>query len=422
MSIPGPDDVTRVELPNGIVVLARPNFSSQSVVVRGALQVGALCEPREKLGLSQFTAAALMRGTRRFTFDALFEKLESNGASLAFRGHKHTTGFSGQALAEDLPLLLEVFNEAVRFPTFPQDELEKLRAQWLTSLAIRAQDTGEMAALEFDRLLYGDHPYALPDEGFPETVQAITREDVADFHRRCYGARGMIIVVVGALEPQEAIDHVAAVLGDWENPDQPPPPQLPPFTPPNEPLRGDVFIPEKSQCDIVMGSAGPSRRSPDYLPAMLGNTILGRFGMMGRVGKSVREKAGLAYYAYSELQGGYGPAPWVVNAGVAPQNVERAVELIESEIRRFVSEPVTEDELAESKDGIVGSLPLSFERNSGVANALLTIERYGLGLDYYRKFADAVRAITAEQILETARRYLQPDRLVTAVAGSHAKA
>ncbi len=416
-SIPGPDDVTRVALPNGITVLTRPNFQSQSVVLSGFLQVGALFDPEEKLGLARFTAGMLLRGTEHYTFDGLYDLLEANGARLAFSGHTHTTGFSGKALAEDLPLLLGLLDEALRRPAFPADELEKLRAQWLTSLALRAQDTAEMAELAFDRLVYREHPYARPDEGYPETIQAISRDDVVAFHQQHYGPRGMVIAVVGAVSPQAAVEAVREALGDWQNPSQPAPPPLPPLTPLEAPARTEVRISGKSQCDVVVGAAGPARADADYLPAMVGNTILGRFGLMGRIGDAVREQAGLAYYAYSELHGGYGPGPWEVNAGVAPQNVEKAIELIIAEIRRFVTEPVTPEELADAQAGIIGSLPLSFESNHGVAGALLTMERYGLGLDYYRRFADLVRAVTPEAIREAARRYLDPDRLAVAVAG-----
>ncbi len=416
-SIPGPDDITRTTLPNGITVLARPNFQSRSVVLSGFLQAGALHDPDEKLGLARFTSGMLLRGTEHYTFDGLYDLLEANGARLAFSGHTHTTGFSGKALAEDLPLLLRLLDEALRRPAFPPDEMEKLRAQWLTSLALRAQNTAEMAELAFDRLVYGEHPYARPEEGYPETIQALTRDDVLAFHQKHYGPRGMVIAVVGAVSPEAAVEAVAAALGEWQNPAQPAPPQLPPLRPLEKTARANVPIPGKSQCDVVVGAAGPARADADYLPAMVGNTILGRFGLMGRIGDAVREQAGLAYYAYSELHGGYGPGPWEVNAGVAPQNVERAVELILAEIRRFVSEPVTAEELADAQAGIVGGLPLSFESNQGVAGALLTMERYGLGLDYYRRFADLVHAVTPEAILEAARRYLDPDRLAVAVAG-----
>jgi zinc protease len=178
-----------------------------------------------------------------------------------------------------------------------------------------------------------------------------------------------------------------------------------------------VAIPGKSQSDIVMGAAGPSRFAADYLAASVGNSVLGQFGMMGRIGEAVREKAGLAYYAHSSMSGGIGPGPWYVSAGVDPENVERAVELIRGELARFVREPVSAEELSDNQAQFIGSLPLSLESNAGVAAALVSLERYDLGLDYLRQYPDLIKAITPEEILDAARRYLDPDRLAIAVAG-----
>jgi zinc protease len=416
-SLPGADDITRTVLPNGLTILTRPNFNSPSVVISGYLGVGSLSDPDEKLGLADFTAGGLLRGTARRSFQEIYDALESAGASLGFDGGTHTTGFSGKALAEDLDLLLTLLAEALRQPTFPSDQIERMRARLLTGLAIRAQDTGEMASLAFEQIIYPGHPYSRPEDGYPETVQAITQEDLVAFHRSYYGPHGMVITVVGAVEPGQAIEKVTQILGDWSNPDQPDMVQLPPTGLPQEPLTRKVDIPGKYQSDLCIGAVGPRRRSPDYLPAALGNNILGVFGMMGRIGEVVREKAGLAYFAYSSLSAGMGPGPWSVTAGVDPANVEKAIDLIRSEIARFISEPISVEELSDSQANFIGRLPLSLESNNGVAGALVNLERYDLGLDYYRQYPDLVRAVTREQVLETARGYLAEDRLGVAVAG-----
>lgn len=418
LSLPGPDDITRRILPNGIIVLARPNFSSLSVVLNGYLSSGSIFEPDEKLGLADFTALALMRGTAQHDFQQLYEALESNGASLGIDGGTHTAGFYGHALAEDIDLLIGTLAEALRQPVFPSDQVERLRAQLLTSLAIRAQDTAEVASLTFDELVYAGHPYSRPEEGHPDTVRSITREDLVTFHKVHYGPRGMLISIVGAIDPERAINSVSRFLGDWENPAQPEQPALPPLQPLSKEVTRQMHIPGKSEADIVMGVAGPPRRSPNFLAASLGNSILGQFGMFGRIGESVRERAGLAYHASSSLSGGIGPGPWLVIAGVAPQNLEKAIDLIRQEIARFITDPVTGDELADSQANYIGRLPLSLESNGGVSAALLNLERYGLGLDYYRRYPELIAAVTPAEILETARHYLHPDRLAIATAGT----
>jgi zinc protease len=416
-SLPGPDDILRVILPNGIVILSRSNYNSPSIVVHGYLPAGSLHEPDDLLGLAGFTASALMRGTTWHDFKQIYDLLESSGASLHFGSGTHHVSFSGKALAEDLPMLLGLIAEALRQPIFPAEQVERLRAQLLTGLAIRAQDTAEMASLTFDKIVYDGHPYSRPEDGYPETISAITITDIQNYHTRHYGPRGLVVAVVGAVDPRAAVDQVSAVLGDWQNPAQSIPPSLPPLRPLAATQLKKVTIPRKSQADIVLGVAGPPRKIDSFLAASLGNHILGQFGMMGRIGEAVREKAGLAYYASSSLSGGLGPGPWDVSAGVDPENVEEAIALIIEEIRRFTRELVTPEELADSQSHYIGRLPLSMESNSGVASSLVNLERYDLGLDYYPRYPGLVSAVNREQVLEIARQYLDPDRLAIAVAG-----
>lgn len=416
-SIPGPDDVTRVELANGIIVLARHNPHVRSVTVRGYLQVGSLFDPDAQLGLADFAASGLMRGGNQRNFQAIYDTLESLGASLGFSSGTHTTSVGGRALAEDLGVLLGLLAEVLREPAFPPEQVEKLRAQLLTSLALRAQDTRDMAALVFDEMVYREHPYGRPEEGHPETINAIAVEDLRRFHAEHYGPAGMVLAVVGGVEPGAAVEAVREVLEDWKNPKQPSPPELPEWTPLPEKVSRRVDIPGKSQSDLVIGTAGPSRLADDYLAAVVGNNIFGKFGLMGRIGDVVREQAGLAYYAYSGLGGGTGPGPWTVEAGVNPANEEKATDLILSEVKRFTDELVSEEELFDSKSNLIGSMPLSLESNGGVAQALLNMERYELGLDYYRRYPDLVQAITREDVRAAAAHYLDSERLAVAAAG-----
>jgi zinc protease len=417
LSLPGPDDIRRVELPNGMVVLARPNFNSPSVVVNGFLKAGSLFDQDDKLGLAGFTASALMRGTQEKDFQGIYESLESVGAGLGFSGGTHTTSFSGRALAEDLDMLFNLLVQTLRNPTFPLDQVERLRAQILTGLAIRAQDTGEMASLAFDEMVYVDHPYGRPEDGTIETIQGITRQDLIDFHHKHYGSDGMVVLVVGGVNPDEAVEKVTQAFGDWTNPDQPMPPPLPPLRPLQETLTRHTQIAGKSQSDLVIGVPGPPRVSAHYLAASAGNNILGQFGMFGRIGRAVREQAGLAYYAYSSLGGGLGPGAWYVSAGVDPDNVQQAIDLITQEITRFVSEPVELEELEDTINHYIGRLPLSLESNGGVAGALLNLERYHLGLDYYRRYPELISSITREEVFAAAQTYLDPLRLGISIAG-----
>ncbi|RLC86277.1 MAG: insulinase family protein [Chloroflexi bacterium] len=417
MSIPGPDDITRYELPNGIVVLVRENHNSPSVVIRGFLRVGAYDERPEQAGLSAFTAAALTRGTVNRTFEQIYEELEAVGASVGISGGTHTTGFGAKSLVEDLPLVLDILADALRYPTFPREEVEKLRGEIITDLEERAHDTRRMANLTFHELAYPkEHPYSRSLAGYIETIGKLSRDDLAEFYAGGYGPQGMVIVVVGAVETGDALAQIADAFGDWggHTYERVPLPEVQRIT---EARERTVSIPGKTQSDIVLGYPGPPRTAPDFLDAAVCNTILGVFGLMGRLGENVRDEQGLAYYSFSRLDGGPGPGPWRVIAGVNPANVERAITSIRAEIRRICEEPVNEDELTDNKAFITGSLPLRLETNEGVAQAILDMEHFNLGLDYLQRYADLINEITAERVQAAAQRWLDPDAYALAIAG-----
>jgi zinc protease len=416
-TLPGPDDITRTILPNGITLLTRSNFNSPSVVVSGYLGAGSIFDPLDKLSLAYFTCLGLMRGNQVHDFQQIYNLLESAGASLGFGASVHTSSFSGRALVEDLPLLLQILSESLRQPVFPADQIDRLRTRMLTGLAMRAQDTGEMASLAFDEIIFANHPYGRPEDGFIETVQNVSRDDIINFHKKHFGPRGMVLVVVGAISAQNVIDQVLQHLGDWNNPDQSTPPELPTLTPLHQTQRKHISIPEKSQIDLVIGTLGPQRKSPDYLSASLGNSILGQFGMMGRIGDIVREQAGLAYYASTSLNAWIAGGSWEVSAGVNPKNMQRAIDLILNELERFTRKPVSKKELSDNQANFIGRLPLSLESNNGVANALLNLERFQLGLDYFQQYTERIMAVTPGMVLDTASRYIHPDQLAIVSAG-----
>ncbi|MGD8244167.1 MAG: pitrilysin family protein, partial [Anaerolineae bacterium] len=337
-SLPGPQDISRHVLPNGMVLLVRENHASPSVVVTGFVPVGAYDERPEQAGLADFVASALSYGTRYRTFEQIYSEVESVGASFGIGGGVHTTGFGAHSLAEDLPLMLDILADVLRHPVFPQDEVGKLRSEILADLAERAHDTRRMANLTFRELAYPQgHPYAISSVGYPETIAAIGAEDLVVFYANGYGACGTVMVVVGGVRTDDVLAHVEDAFGDWEGRtyEREPLPDVPRIEQVRE---RTLAIPDKTQSDIVLGTPGPSRVDPGFLDARVCDTILGVFGLMGRLGETVRDEQGLAYYAYSHLSGGPGPGPWRVVAGVNPDNVERAIDSMRAEIRRICEE------------------------------------------------------------------------------------
>lgn len=421
-SLPSSQNITRVVLSNGITILVYEKFDAQSVVLAGSLRVGSLFETAPQNGLAALTASALLRGGAKRDFNAINEALEDIGADLDLSSNVNTTSFSGKSLAEDLPVLVDVLADVVQQPTFPAAQVERLRGEILTGLQYRTQDTRYRASRAFHETLYPEHhPYHYSTRGSVETVSKLSIDDLKQFHGKFYGADGMIVVIVGAVKADDAVEIVRKQFEGWTNPNQPEAPSLPPLAPITAARRSVVALPGKTQSDLVLGVPGPSRFAPDFQAASLANSVLGQFGMMGRIGRSVREELGLAYYAYSSLDGGFGPGAWSASAGVNPANVELAIDRIREEIVRLTREPVGEDDLADNQAYHVGHLPLQLESNEGIAGALRNMETYNLGLDYLVNYKDTIYSLTRADLLAAANRYLDPDKLVVGIAGPEMK-
>lgn len=417
-SIPGTHNITREVLPNGITVLVYENFAAQSVVINGSINSGSVYETAAQNGLASLTAEAVMRGTQNRSFDEINETLESSGADIGVSGGTFRTGFSGKGLAEDLPMLLDLAADVLRYPMFPTEQVERLKGEILTSLAYRQQDTRYRANRAFHEALYPDnHPYHYSSRGKPDTVRPLTADDLRTFHAKHYAPQGMIIVIAGAVKAEDAVNLVRERFADWSNPDQPAPPDVAQVAPPRQMRREVVKLPGKTQSDIVIGTLGPSRLDPHWLPASLANSVLGQFGMMGRVGNSVRETLGLAYYAYSSLDLGIAQPAWNVIAGVNPANVDLAIDRSIDEIRRLADELISEDDLSDNQAYFVGRLPLQLESNEGIAGSIKLMETYDLGLDYLVNYRDTIYSISREDVQRAVRAFLNPDALVIGVAG-----
>jgi zinc protease len=415
-SLPGPDDTLRRILPNGIVVLARENWAAPSVVVEGYVVAGNLDEPATLPGLASFTVSMLSRGTMRRTFAEINETIESVGASVGFSSDRHITNFSTKSLAEDLDLVLDVLADELRQPAFPAPYVDRVRGLRMTALAERENDTRQMAGRAFRELMFGDHPLGRDMLGTRESIAAINRDLLVNFYQSFYRPQGMVVAVVGAVQAEEAVRKIENAFGDWQG-TRPARADLPPAPPIPEVRKRHVVMPDKTQSDMVLGWHGMRRLDPAFDSARLANTVLGVFGLMGRLGENVRERLGMAYYAYSRVSGDREPGTWVTIAGVNPANVERARQAMLDEVKRLQDDLVPEEELDDCKSYLTGSVPLQLETNDGVASLLADIEWHELGLDYLERYPGIINSLTADQVQQVARKYLNPSAYAFALAG-----
>lgn len=413
-----PETVTRVTLDNGLTILVKDNPTNASVTLRGRLRAGGVFDTPQTAGLARLTTAALQRGTRKRTFQQLNEELDRYGMSFGIGAGTETIGFGGRALVEDFDRLLDLAADVLMHPTFPQRQVEKLRAEILADLKEDDQDTQHVAYREFRRLCYPEtHPYHRLSDGTIKTVKRLTRAQMREFHARYFRPDLTTLVVVGDVRADAAIEKIARAFGKWRADGTPPLSTIPSVPPLKQMARRVVPLDGKTQADVVLGFPALCRADPDFYALSLGDLIFGRLGLYGRLGANVRDEQGLAYYVFSSLEAGLGAGPWSVRAGVNPKNLERAIESILAEIRRFRSEQVTQDELDEARDFLTGSLALRLETNDGVAAILSDIELFDLGLDYLQRYPQIIRSITAEQILAVVQKYAQVENYALAIAG-----
>ena len=418
---PNANTIERYTLSNGMIVLLYQNPNARTVVMEGGVWAGAVGESAEQYGVASFVASGLMRGTSSRSFEQIYAELEGVGASLGFSSGYQMTEFSAEALPEDLDLLLDIVSDTLRNPIFPIEEIDKVRQEKLTSIYMSQNNTGSMAQRKFRQTLYADHIYARRISGTLESLPTITPDDLAHFHKHHYAPNGHILTLVSALDSAVVLRKIEAALGDWRNAEYATQPTIPAYPRPKELRRVHHMMPNKTQSDVVLGLPGPLRSAPDYNATRMANTILGVFGMMGRLGKSVREKQGLAYYVQSSLVPSLGPSPWRVRTGVAPDKVEQAIGSIQAEIRRIQAEPVSAEELSDSQAYMTGSLPMSIETSSGMADIIFNMEFLNLGLNYLTEYDEAINAVTVEQVQAAAQKHFSADVGVIAVAGPATK-
>ncbi|MBI3997853.1 MAG: insulinase family protein [Armatimonadetes bacterium] len=397
--------VTQTMLDNGLTLLVKPAPGVGAVAIHGYVKAAAVFDAGRP-GHARFVGSTLIHGTRRRTAWQIADALDAIGASLIVAPGLEVTSVTARALADDLPALLDIQGEVLQEPAFPPDEVEKVRGQLITSVRVNALDTRYVAERLFRQLAYPDgHPHQQPPDGDETVLARLGADDLRTFHARYFRPEATLFAVVGDLDASRVIDLVVERFGNWPSAGAW---SWPAFAAPaagEAPRRVEQVVPGKSQADLVLGAPGIGRSDPDYYATMMANLLLGQLGMYGRIGENVRERQGMAYYAFSDLRAGLLAGPWWVRAGVNPTNLDRAVAAIVEEIRRLQREGPIPDELADARRFLIGSLAVRQETTQGMAQLLADIELFGLGLDYLERYPSIIEGISHDQIVAAVRRF-----------------
>ena len=407
----------RMTLDNGLALVARPNRSTATVALHLSLRAGAAFDPAGRPGVAHLVARLLDRGARGLAAARIAEDFDARGIGFAARARVDSLDLTLRLLSRDLPFALQRLWELSSAPEFPPDELARERDRVLTEIAERDQDTAAQAEDRMSEMLFpAGHPYHAPLTGTRDSVAAIGRDDLARHHADRCGASGAVLVLSGDLDPARTLDAAAQRFSGFPVSRAAPAPIG--DAPPPAPRVEFRAIAGKTQADIALAYVPAVRRRGDDLQAaLLMSSVLGEFGMGGRLGRAVREEAGLAYYAHSYVWAGLGAGPVVIRAGVAPERVRPALAIIRRTVDRFLRRGATPREIDDSKRALIGSIPRRFETNAGAAALLADSELQGVGYDHAERVPALVAAVTRDQVDEAARRYVTPDRSVLVVSG-----
>jgi zinc protease len=404
-------------LPNGLVIIVQETAFSPAATISMAFRAGSLNEPDDLTGLAFFLARVIDRGTATRSADAIAEALDDRGVALRATANRHVLTLSCTCLSEDFADVLAVVADVARNPVFPADEIEKRRQETITAIRQDMDNPGIRASEALQALLYGPgHPYGRPAKGTVESVERVRREDLATYHAARFAPAAMFIVIVGDVRAADAVAQVTAAFDGWDAVAAAER-EVPRVSRPAARQQIVLEMPDKPQSDIAYGFTSISRLDPTYCHHWVMNNILGQFGLGGRLAENIRERQGMAYYAFSSFDPSLGPGPLVIRAGVDPGNVERAITAIDAEVGAMGRDGATERELLETRQYLIGSIPRMLETNQSIATFLQTAEFFGLGLDYDRRLPALLQAVTIEDVRTAAASVLDPSRACVAVAG-----
>jgi len=406
--------VVQKTLKNGMKVLLVEDRQFPTIDVRAMIRVGSIYDPPDKIGLAAITGTVMRTGgTKTRPGDQLDEELESLAARVEVRIGLNSGYAYVSVLKEDIDKGLDILADILRNPAFPEDKIELAKVEQRTAIARRNDEIMRINSREFNKLIYGpESPYARHTEY--ATIDNITREDLIAFHKKYFHPNQIILAAWGDFKAKDMLKKIQRFFGDWK----PAKVELPSVPKPEYEYRYTVnFIRKEdvNQSHISIGHIGGLLNNPDY-PAL---AVMNRILSFDRLFKRVRTAEGLAYH----VSGYYGanfdyPGVFRVICQTKSETTVKAIRIMLEEIRRITQEPVSDEELERAKESFLNSWVFNFDSKDKIITRLMTYEYFGYPSDFLNRIKEGVEAVTKEDILRVARKYLHPDKVQILVVGN----
>jgi zinc protease len=406
----------REVLPNGMVLLHAERTGLPIVKVVLAIKAGSVYDPPGKGGIANLTADLLNEGTTTRSSRDISDAIDFVGGSLGTSGGEDYVTVSLSVLKKDVSLGFDLLSDIVLRPAFKEEEIKRRRAIIKSSIIRQKEDPASVASKAFLKAVFGEHPYGSPVEGTEESLDGITRQDIVAFYESYYQPNNAIISVVGDIDREEVRALLKRFFVGWHRKEIATSPL---------PVAGRAEGPKVvkiqkdiTQANVILGHLGISRENPDYYAVSVMNYILGGGGFASRLMDNIRDNKGLSYDVRSFFSankfGGFFEAELQTKNATA----NAAIAEILKEMERIRTEPVTDKELKDAQSYLTGSFPLRIDSDSRIASFLTAVEYYGLGSDYVDKYKEYINAVTKEDVLRVAKKYLDPKNYVLVVVGN----
>ncbi len=370
-------------------------------------------------GLALLTNGLLDDGAGSLNTNQIAQSFEGVGAQFGLSAHRDMASVTLRSLsdAELLQPALATMAHLLHAPAFPKEAFEREVKQMMIALRAQEQSPAALAEKAFYPALYGDHPYASPSMGTQESLAALTLNDVRQFHAKYYVGRNAVIAMTGNVDRKMAEKIAEQLISPLRSGRVAAP--LPPVKALTEPVEIKIDYPS-SQTHVLMGQPGMHRGDPDYFTLYVGNHILGGSGLVSRMSEEVREKRGLSYSAYSYFSPMRRNGPFIIGLQTQNNQAAEALRVAGDTLREFVNNGPSSDELAASKQNIMGGFPLRIASNSKIVGYLAMIGFYNLPLDYLDQFNPTVESVTLDDIKKAFEARINPDKMVTVTVGGKA--
>ena len=410
-------EMTEATLDNGLRVIVVPRSSLPYLTMQLVLPGGQSAAPANLAGLSAVTADLLTRGTTTRNAQDIARAIEGVGGSLGASANLDQLSISAGVLSEHTDLAFELLGDVALHPTFPREELETRRQRTLTSLRSSLASPGTVADLAFDAVLYGPHPYG--SAVTEQSLAAITRDDVAAYYDAQRKPAGALLVVVGDITLEDALERARATFGGWTAADA-----TVAVTYPSLPARSERLIylvdrPGSSQAEVRIGHPALPGASRDRHAAQVANQVLGG-GSTSRLFMNLREQKGWTYGVYSGFSFPRDVGDFTVAAAIRNEVVEPAVREIVAEMERLRSSPIPPEELAGAKSYLIGSYAVGLQTSEALAGQIASLALRGLPLADLRAYPQTIERIDGPLVSQTAQQYIRPDQAAIVVVGDAA--